>query len=198
MPFAVWTRVGPRKRIRWGPDPRMRMGSLRWRKGWPIVKYMCACKAAFCQVTVITCLLLFSLQTAEVMWFVYINSCRKSTGGFLTFYLCILDRRYSNLVSLVNIWLVGSFGYDVVLLGRAIRHKDDYAAILLLDHRYLRANVRSKLPRWISDHLRCMDRFGPAFSAIRQVSGCFKLYWKGKELMCMWRMNTGVTWAMWD
>jgi len=72
---------------------------------------------------------------------------------------------------MVNLQAKWSDDCDFVLLGRAIRHKDDYAAILLLDHRYLRASVRSKLPRWISDNLRCMDRFGPAFSAIRQVSG---------------------------
>jgi len=68
-----------------------------------------------------------------------------------------------------------------VLLGRAIRHKDDYAVILLLDYRYLRASVRSKLPRWISDNLRCMDRFGPAFSAIRQVSWCLSSVLKVAE-----------------
>jgi len=77
----------------------------------------------------------------------------------------------------MNLWVEQSCGCAFVLPGRAIRHKDDYAAILLLDHRYLRASVRSKLPRWISDHLQCMDRFGPAFSAIRQVSGCFKQSW---------------------
>lgn len=36
-------------------------------------------------------------------------------------------------------------------VGRAIRHKDDYAAILLLDRRYERANIRLKLPGWIKE-----------------------------------------------
>lgn len=36
-------------------------------------------------------------------------------------------------------------------VGRAIRHKDDYAAILLLDRRYERANIREKLPGWIKE-----------------------------------------------
>ena len=34
-------------------------------------------------------------------------------------------------------------------IGRVIRHKDDYAAIVLLDLRYDRAQIRSKLPAWI-------------------------------------------------
>ena len=34
-------------------------------------------------------------------------------------------------------------------IGRAIRHERDYAAILLLDHRYSR--VVAKLPGWIRD-----------------------------------------------
>ncbi|XP_064609498.1 ATP-dependent DNA helicase DDX11-like [Liolophura sinensis] len=51
-------------------------------------------------------------------------------------------------------------------IGRAIRHKNDYASILLLDHRYSRGNVVSKLPTWISDHLVKMERFGPAFGAL--------------------------------
>ncbi|KAK2177258.1 hypothetical protein NP493_610g02000 [Ridgeia piscesae] len=53
-------------------------------------------------------------------------------------------------------------------IGRAIRHKGDYATILLLDHRYLRPSIREKLPSWISESLSVMDRFGPAFAAIRK------------------------------
>lgn len=53
-------------------------------------------------------------------------------------------------------------------IGRAIRHKDDYACILLLDHRYMRSSVKSKLPQWINERLRIIERFGPAFAAIRK------------------------------
>lgn len=53
-------------------------------------------------------------------------------------------------------------------IGRAIRHKGDYATILLLDHRYLRPSIREKLPSWISKSLAVMDRFGPAFAAVRK------------------------------
>ncbi|GFN82548.1 ATP-dependent DNA helicase chl1 [Plakobranchus ocellatus] len=44
-------------------------------------------------------------------------------------------------------------------IGRAIRHRDDYASILLLDQRYLRANIISKLPNWISKHLQKAEKF---------------------------------------
>lgn len=45
-------------------------------------------------------------------------------------------------------------------IGRAIRHKDDYAAILLFDRRYERANIGEKLPGWIKESLRCGLDFG--------------------------------------
>ncbi|KAF2457677.1 helicase C-terminal domain-containing protein [Lineolata rhizophorae] len=39
-------------------------------------------------------------------------------------------------------------------LGRAIRHRGDYAAILLLDRRYAAERIRQKLPGWIKSSLR--------------------------------------------
>ncbi|KAF3934696.1 hypothetical protein ABW20_dc0105426 [Dactylellina cionopaga] len=36
-------------------------------------------------------------------------------------------------------------------IGRAIRHRNDYAVILLLDKRFGRANIWGKLPKWIRD-----------------------------------------------
>lgn len=38
-------------------------------------------------------------------------------------------------------------------VGRAIRHKDDYAAIMMLDRRYERSNIQGKLPGWIKESL---------------------------------------------
>ncbi len=35
-------------------------------------------------------------------------------------------------------------------IGRSIRHAGDYATILLVDHRYMRPEITSKLPRWIA------------------------------------------------
>lgn len=39
-------------------------------------------------------------------------------------------------------------------VGRAIRHKGDYASILLLDRRYTSERVQGKLPAWIQEGLR--------------------------------------------
>lgn len=51
-------------------------------------------------------------------------------------------------------------------IGRAIRHRGDYATILLLDKRYSRQGTISKLPGWISKHLQTMDKFGNVFGAV--------------------------------
>ncbi len=47
-------------------------------------------------------------------------------------------------------------------IGRAIRHRNDYAAILLLDHRYDRGNISNQLPKWIRDQLQVCEKFGPS------------------------------------
>ncbi|XP_022086709.1 ATP-dependent DNA helicase DDX11-like [Acanthaster planci] len=51
-------------------------------------------------------------------------------------------------------------------IGRAIRHKGDYATILLLDQRYARPSVQGKLPGWIRQRMQITPRFGPAFAMI--------------------------------
>ena len=54
--------------------------------------------------------------------------------------------------------------------GRAIRHREDYAVIVLADQRYARPSVTSKLPAWISRQLTTLDKFPPALAAISKVS----------------------------
>lgn len=51
-------------------------------------------------------------------------------------------------------------------IGRAIRHRNDYATILLLDKRYCRESVRGKLPAWIAKDMQKMDKYGPSIAAI--------------------------------
>ena len=57
-------------------------------------------------------------------------------------------------------------------LGRAIRHREDYAVIVLADQRYARPSVGSKLPTWISRQLTRLDKFPPAVSTVSKV-WCF-------------------------
>lgn len=45
-------------------------------------------------------------------------------------------------------------------IGRAVRHINDYASILLLDERYSRENVMNKLPKWITASLKIPVSYG--------------------------------------
>jgi len=52
-------------------------------------------------------------------------------------------------------------------IGRAIRHKGDYAAMLLLDGRYAKPDVRGRLPKWIGARMQAPLSFDAAISALR-------------------------------
>ncbi|KAG9510388.1 ATP-dependent DNA helicase DDX11, partial [Fragariocoptes setiger] len=53
-------------------------------------------------------------------------------------------------------------------IGRAIRHKNDYAAIVLLDQRYTnKSSIRSGLPKWIGSSMNDYDTFGKFFAGLR-------------------------------
>ncbi|KAL7334345.1 ATP-dependent DNA helicase chl1 [Mucor circinelloides] len=45
-------------------------------------------------------------------------------------------------------------------IGRAIRHRGDYATIILLDKRYATPRIGKKLPKWIGEHVEHVDKFG--------------------------------------
>ncbi|KAK2459645.1 hypothetical protein APHAL10511_008290 [Amanita phalloides] len=47
-------------------------------------------------------------------------------------------------------------------IGRAIRHKGDWASLILLDQRYAAGSIRNKLPKWIGSRLMVADTFGQA------------------------------------
>lgn len=53
-------------------------------------------------------------------------------------------------------------------IGRVIRHRNDHAAIVLLDSRFAKPHISQALPGWIKDRLRHHDQFGPAFSQLVQ------------------------------
>lgn len=53
-------------------------------------------------------------------------------------------------------------------IGRAVRHKDDYASVILLDQRYLSPSRQVSLPAWIQRSLESHERFGSAFASLRK------------------------------
>lgn len=66
-------------------------------------------------------------------------------------------------------------------IGRAVRHKDDYASVVLLDQRYLQHNRQKSLPQWIQRSLESHERFGSAFASLRKV--CLGKFSNGKNLV---------------
>ncbi|MPC34406.1 putative ATP-dependent DNA helicase DDX11 [Portunus trituberculatus] len=93
-------------------------------------------------------------------------------------------------------------------IGRAIRHKQDYASILLLDHRYSRPASIQALPGWISKHLRVTTKFPEAFGLLRKrytaapagllgsrLSQCFNVWMMLRAVYKMNRCRDG--WKEW-
>jgi chromosome transmission fidelity protein 1 len=58
-------------------------------------------------------------------------------------------------------------------IGRAIRHKNDYAAIFLIDRRYEQKRVREKLPGWIGKSIVTSTRGG-------DIGGVVTGFFRGK------------------
>ncbi|XP_049672320.1 regulator of telomere elongation helicase 1 isoform X3 [Accipiter gentilis] len=56
-------------------------------------------------------------------------------------------------------------------IGRVIRHRQDYGAIFLCDHRFTTSDVRGKLPSWVRPYVNVYDNFG---HAVRSVSVFFR------------------------
>uniref|UniRef100_A0A674BQL7 DEAD/H (Asp-Glu-Ala-Asp/His) box helicase 11 n=1 Tax=Salmo trutta TaxID=8032 RepID=A0A674BQL7_SALTR len=54
------------------------------------------------------------------------------------------------------------------MVSRAIRHREDYACIVLCDRRYSRPATLAKLPDWIRAHTHTHTSFGPAFAGLRR------------------------------
>ncbi|NWI66671.1 RTEL1 helicase, partial [Todus mexicanus] len=57
-------------------------------------------------------------------------------------------------------------------IGRVIRHRQDYGAIFLCDHRFTTGSVRNKLPSWVRPYVSVYDNFG---HAVRSVSLFFRV-----------------------
>ncbi|KAM9430367.1 regulator of telomere elongation helicase 1 isoform 3-T3 [Salvelinus alpinus] len=57
-------------------------------------------------------------------------------------------------------------------IGRVIRHRDDYGAIFLCDHRFKSTDARAQLPSWIRPYVRTYDNFG---NVVRDVAQFFRV-----------------------
>lgn len=56
-------------------------------------------------------------------------------------------------------------------IGRAIRHKNDYATLVLVDSRYGSSQIRTKLPAWIGKETVVANSFG---EVVREISTFFR------------------------
>uniref|UniRef100_A0A4W4EBL9 Regulator of telomere elongation helicase 1 n=1 Tax=Electrophorus electricus TaxID=8005 RepID=A0A4W4EBL9_ELEEL len=57
-------------------------------------------------------------------------------------------------------------------IGRVIRHRDDYGAIFLCDHRFKGTEVRAQLPSWVKPYVRIYDNFG---TVVRDAAQFFRV-----------------------
>uniref|UniRef100_A0A8C6AI41 Regulator of telomere elongation helicase 1 n=1 Tax=Monodon monoceros TaxID=40151 RepID=A0A8C6AI41_MONMO len=57
-------------------------------------------------------------------------------------------------------------------IGRVIRHRHDYGAVFLCDHRFSSADARAQLPSWVRPHVKVYDSFG---HVIRDVAQFFRI-----------------------
>ncbi|CAG9823220.1 unnamed protein product [Phaedon cochleariae] len=53
-------------------------------------------------------------------------------------------------------------------IGRVIRHKDDYGAILLFDTRFNNPRIRSQMSMWLRNHIKTVNKFGELMRDLRQ------------------------------
>ena len=58
-------------------------------------------------------------------------------------------------------------------IGRAIRHKDDFASIILLDRRYDTSRIADKLPAWIKQGLVDGDGARPFLEKMDELKAFF-------------------------
>uniref|UniRef100_A0A8C5YP65 Regulator of telomere elongation helicase 1 n=1 Tax=Marmota marmota marmota TaxID=9994 RepID=A0A8C5YP65_MARMA len=57
-------------------------------------------------------------------------------------------------------------------IGRVIRHRHDYGAVFLCDHRFACADARAQLPSWVRPYLKVYNNFG---HVIRDVAQFFRV-----------------------
>lgn len=61
-------------------------------------------------------------------------------------------------------------------IGRAIRHREDYASIILIDRRYASARIQAKLPGWIRDGIQKVDATKGEGRVVDVMKSCAKFF----------------------
>ncbi|RDH27643.1 ATP-dependent DNA helicase-like protein [Aspergillus welwitschiae] len=62
-------------------------------------------------------------------------------------------------------------------IGRAIRHRNDYAAIVLVDRRYEKPGIQAKLPAWIKQSMVGSSVQRPAGATVQSLAKFFASLW---------------------
>lgn len=52
-------------------------------------------------------------------------------------------------------------------MGRVIRHRNDYGAILLLDSRFDSHGVKKNMSKWLRNKISCVNSFGQILPLLR-------------------------------
>uniref|UniRef100_A0A674NQG1 Regulator of telomere elongation helicase 1 n=1 Tax=Takifugu rubripes TaxID=31033 RepID=A0A674NQG1_TAKRU len=71
-------------------------------------------------------------------------------------------------------------------IGRVIRHRHDFGAILLCDHRFKNPDARAQLPLWVKPYVNQYDSFG---NVIRDVSKFFRVAQKRVSSDCVFPLK---------
>nr|XP_013000050.1 regulator of telomere elongation helicase 1 isoform X4 [Cavia porcellus] len=74
-------------------------------------------------------------------------------------------------------------------IGRVIRHRHDYGAIFLCDHRFTYADAKAQLPSWVRPYLKVYDNFG---HVIRDVAQFFRVAQKIMPAPTLKALASGV------
>ncbi|XP_057860129.2 regulator of telomere elongation helicase 1 homolog isoform X2 [Cryptomeria japonica] len=68
-------------------------------------------------------------------------------------------------------------------VGRVIRHRHDYGAIILCDERFAHSNTQNQMSLWLRPHIKCYRKFGDAAFTLTRFFRDMRMPVASKELM---------------